>query len=333
MLGIFLAEGHWLDALLDRAAALAPEGSPFANEFNLRALLALVLVSLCCGAVGSVVVGGRMAFFSDALAHTAFAGVSIGFVLYTALLAQFRPKEEFWDWVTPLMLAFGVLVGYLIAVLTEKTGLASDTIIGVVFAAAIGLAAALRKLMSDRSLFTLEDFLFGDPVLVRPSDIVQLAVLVVVVFALVAMIHNPLFMSSINPSLAQSRQVPQRLVRYLFVMLLALVVNLCVRTVGVLLINALLVVPAATAANLGRNLRQVFWLTLLLSLAASLAGLGIAWEVEARTWSPETGRGLAIGIPGAVILFSVLLFVLSAVLGPWLRERPAAPEPSPAPPA
>jgi len=327
MLALVLSEGHWLDALLDRAAALAPPDSYFSYGFNLRALLALVLVSLCCGAVGSVVVGGRMAFFSDALAHTAFAGVSIGFVLFSAILSHFRPASEFWDWVTPLMLIFGVMVGYLIAVLTEKTGLASDTIIGVVFAGAIGLAAALRKIMRSRELFTLEDFLFGDPVLVRAEDVVFLGLLAAVVFVLLSLIHNPLLLSSINPSLAQSRQAPQRLARYLFVMLLALVVNLCVRTVGVLLINALLVVPAATAANMGRNLRQVFWLTVALCLTATLGGLLIATEVEA-------GLGPPVGIPGAVILFSVGLFLLSASLGPWLRERPApAPEPSPAPPA
>lgn len=325
MLGLLFANTHWLDDLLDRVAAAAPADSFFAYGFNLRALLALVLVSVSCGAVGALVVGGRMAFFSDALAHTAFAGVSIGFVLFSLLLAGVRPAGEFWDWVTPVMLAFGVLVGYGIAVVTEKTGLASDTVIGVFFAAAIGLAAALRKVMRSRELFTLEDFLFGDPILVRPQDVVYLGVLAVVVLGLLGLIHNWLLLASLNSSLAQSRQVPQRLARYLFVMLLALVVNLCVRTVGVLLINALLVVPAATAANLGRNLRQVFWLTLGLCLLASVAGMGIAWEVEART-------NLKLGIPGAVILVSVGLFVASAALGPWLRERPAA-EPSPAPPA
>src|SRR5262245_48772195 len=231
MFGLFMAEGHWLDALLERAAALAPADTFFAFGFNLRALLALALVSLCCGAVGSLVVGGRMAFFSDALAHTAFAGVSIGFVLFSAFLAAFRPASEFWDWVTPLMLAFGVLVGYGIAVVTEKTGLASDTVIGVFFAAAIGLAAALRKLMRSRELFTLEDFLFGDPILVRPQDVVYLGVLVVVVFAVLARINNPLLLSSINPSLAQSRQVTLRLARYFLVLMLDMVGTLSVRTV------------------------------------------------------------------------------------------------------
>jgi zinc transport system permease protein len=105
-----------------------------------------------------------------------------------------------------------------------------------------------------------------------------------------------------------------RLVSYVFIMLLALVVNLCVRTVGVLLINALLVVPAATAANVARNLRQVFWLTMVLCLFSAIAGQLISWEVEIRT-------RVELGIPGTIILVSVVAFIVSAVIGPVLRER------------
>src|SRR5262249_48865894 len=80
----------------------------WADPLNTRPLIALVLVSLCCGAVGSLVVGSRMAFFSDALAHCAFAGVSVGFVLFDLLLVRLglAGKDEFWNWVTPIMLAF-----------------------------------------------------------------------------------------------------------------------------------------------------------------------------------------------------------------------------------
>ena len=98
-------------------------------------------------------------------------------------------------------------------------------------------------------------------------------------------------------------------------MLLAVVVTLSVRTVGVLLINALLVVPAATACNLARNLRQLFWLTIVLCLGSCILGQWIAWEVYA--W---TNGDVRLGIPGTVILVAVALFVLSAILGPLLRR-------------
>src|SRR5262249_1017349 len=97
--------------------------------------------------------------------------------------------------------------------------------------------------------------------------------------------------------------------------LLALVVALCVRTVGILLINTLLIVPAATACNLTRNLRQVFWLTVILCLVASVVGQGLAWEVETRFNVPR-------GISGAIGLGNVTLFIVSTVIGSWVRRAP-----------
>src|SRR5579884_3460385 len=123
-------ETHWLDGIIDHFTQMAPASSFFSFSFNVRALLALLLVSLSCGAVGSLVVGSRMAFFSDALAHCAFAGVSVGFVICQVALSAFVNRDNFWQWVTPIMVAFGVLVGYGIAAVRLRTGLASDTVIG-----------------------------------------------------------------------------------------------------------------------------------------------------------------------------------------------------------
>jgi zinc transport system permease protein len=309
------AYADWLDQLLHLIANSAPAGSFFAYGYTLRALLALVLVSLSCGAVGSLVVGGRMAFFSDALAHCAFASVSIGFVLFTALMPQ-GGAVEFWNWVTPVMLSFGVLIGYSITLVRERTGLSSDTVIGVFFAGAIGLAGMLRRIMNDRRLFSMEDFLFGEPLLVRADEVLWLGVLVVFVAVTLALIYNNLLLVGVSQSLALSRNVRGRLASYVFVMLLALVVNLCVRTIGVLLINALLIVPAATASNFCRNLRQLFWATIFLCVASSLGGLALDWEAGLR-------YQLRLGIPGAIVLISVGLFILSILAGPWLRNRPA----------
>src|SRR5262249_40937786 len=108
----FMLVANWLDNLLTALARLAPPGSFFAQDFNLRSMLALVLVSLACGAVGSLVVGGRMAFFSDALVHCAFASVSIAFVLVIFLLPRLHSTDEFWDWVTPIMLVLGMATAY-----------------------------------------------------------------------------------------------------------------------------------------------------------------------------------------------------------------------------
>ncbi len=312
---------HFLDGPINALSHQFPAGTFFSFGFNLRALFGLLLVSLVCGAVGSLVVGGRMAFFSDALAHCSFASVSVGFLLFDAILVGLRPAEEFWDWVTPVMVVFGMLVGAWIVAVRGRTGLSSDTVIGVFFAAAIGLAAMLRKFMQGRQrAFDLEDFLFGDPLLVRSHNLVHLAVLAVVTGGLLALIYNHLLLASFNPSLALSRRVPARLCNYLFVMLLAAIVNLCLRSVGALLINALLIVPAATAANLGRNMRQLFWLTVGLCVGTSVVGHWLSWEVEAFS----EGH-VRLGISGTIILLCVGLFALStqapSFLDAWRARR------------
>src|SRR5262249_19015236 len=115
-------------------------------------------------------------------------------------------------------------------------------------------------------------------------------------------------------SLALSRRVPVRAVNIVFVMLLAVIVNLCLRAVGALLINALLVVPAATAINLSRNMRQLFWLTLGLCLGCALAAQWLSWEME-------TNFDVRLGIPGTIILISVGLFFASVWFRPLWRGR------------
>lgn len=313
--GLLAAEAHWLDRAIEALARLFPENTYFSFAFNIVALLALLLVSLSCGTVGSLVIGSRMAFFSDALAHCAFAGVSIGFLVFNGLVLGHRPASEFWEWVTPIMIGFGLLVSFGIASVRSRTGLASDTVIGVFFAGAIGLAAMLRKIIHNRQLFNMEDFLFGDPLLVSAEDLLWLTAMLLLTVGVMIGIYNSLLLTSFNSSLALSRRVRVQLARYLFIMLLAVIVNLSVRTVGVLLINALLIVPAATAVNLSRNMRQLFWLTIILCVGLSVAGALLSWELE-------VGYRLRLGTPGTIILLNVAAFTLSMYLGPWLRSRP-----------
>jgi zinc transport system permease protein len=120
-------------------------------------------------------------------------------------------------------------------------------------------------------------------------------------------------LTSFNVSLARSRRIQVRFCNYLFIVLLALVVNLCLRIVGALLINALLLVPVATACNLSRNMRQLFWLTTALCLVIGVSGQLLNWELEMR-YDVKTGVG------GTIVVLGVLLFFLS-MLVPWLRTR------------
>src|SRR5262249_21460051 len=120
---------NWLDCLVDAVNKLAMEGTLLSYGFGVRGLLAILCVILVCGAVGSLVVGNRMSFFSDALAHVAFAGAALGWLL--AFVVGFALVGAFFDqWLLLVMVLLGILVGIGIAYVRDATSLASDTVIG-----------------------------------------------------------------------------------------------------------------------------------------------------------------------------------------------------------
>jgi len=219
------------------------------------------------------------------------------------------------------MVAFGILVGLLIAYVRQKTNLANDTVIGVFFAGAMGLGAVLLKFVSRKGYFNIENFLFGDPITVSSEDIIRLFFLVVATGAVLAWMYNDFVLASFNPSLALSRKVRVQLCNFIFIVLLALIVNLSLHTVGALLINAMLVVPAATAANLCRNMRQLFWCTVGLCLFVGIAGQWLSWTITLADARANQGGSLNLGGGGIMVVLSVLLFFLSMIVGPWLRRR------------
>jgi zinc transport system permease protein len=216
------------------------------------------------------------------------------------------------------MAAFGALVGLGIAFVRESTGLASDTVIGVFFAGAIGFGAMiLQAVPTNRRLFDPERFLFGGPALAEPSDLLILAILLVATAVVMVWRYNQFVFASFNPSLARSRGVSVQLNNYLFILLLALIVNFSITTVGVLLINALLVVPAATASNFSTTMRGMFRWTFWLSVGTGLTGLFVSQRVSVSIGSGEPKQ---FGVSGTIIVIGVFLFAIS-VLAPIARHR------------
>lgn len=304
----------WLTVLLhDLAPHLGMTG------IELRAALAVLLVSAACGLVGALVVGNRMAFFSDAMAHTAFAGVAAG--LLAIILATGARSARDADphlWVVPLvMVGIGVAVGSGIAFVRERTGLTNDTVIGVFFAGAIGFGAMFFPPIRDRIGLDPDSFLFGSPITISDPELIALFALTAITAVMVGLKYNSWVFATFNPSLARSRGLWVRANNYLFIVLLALLVNLSVKAVGVLLINALLVVPAAAAANLAKNLRQMFWLTLGGSVIAGLAGN----EISSRFEIPLSSRPndtLQFAPGGTIVVLCVGWFFLTVL---WAAVR------------
>jgi zinc transport system permease protein len=279
-----------------------------ATTYEVSAVVALVLVSLTFGMVGSLVVGNRMAFFSDAMVHSAFAGVAIGMLVYV-LAGLTRRADDVNEWVIVLaMVLFGVAVGLGIEFVRERTGLANDTVIGVFFAVVTGFAALLIPSLAQHvRFFNPEQFLFGSLLFISPEQLGVFFVMLPLTAAVIAVGYNTFAFSSFSPLLARSRGKWVRVGNYVFIVLLAIVVNISIKAVGALLINALLIVPAAGAANVARNLRQMFWFSVLASVGSGLFGYFIC-----QRYNISLGKVTLQPRPaGAVVLAAVGWFFLT----------------------
>ena len=264
-------------------------------RFMQQAMAGLLLLAPMTAVMGILVVNFRMAFFSDAISHSAFAGVALG------LLLAVDP-----NWTMPV---FGLLVGVGIMALQRHSNLSSDTVIGVFFSAmvAFGLAMVSR----DRSLARdLQRFLYGDILTISDGQILCLIGLFAVLLMFQAASYNHLLYIGLNPTLAQAHRVRVAVHQYLFSGLLALVVMFSVQAVGVLLVTAMLIVPAAAARNLARSAGAMFWWALVVSLSSAILGLLISAQDWARTATGAT-----------IILVACAWFLLSAVVGGLRGER------------
>ena len=299
---------EWLNASLGDLADLFG-----ISTLMLNPLLAVILLGTTCGMVGSTVVANRMAFFSDAMAHTAFAGISFAMlqiILVTGINTTRETDQYFWM-VQPIMVLVGVLSGILMVYVRERTGLTNDTVIGVFFAFATGLGAVFLPAVHTLINYNPEQFLFGSVTLTRGEDLVFLGLLTLVTGFIIAWRYNELAIASFNPSLARSRGISTRANHYIFVILIALVVNMSINSVGVLLVNALLVVPAAAASNLSRNLRQVFWISLLGTVAACVIGLQLSNYIVIPL---GRGRTMTLAPSGTIVLICVAWFFVTMVV-------------------
>lgn len=272
------------------------------EPFMQRALLAALFLGPMCGLLGVFVTARRMSFFSDTVAHAALAGVAAGF-----LLGFEEP--------TVAVVAFCLVVALAMLWLKERTDLLNDTILALLLSASVALGVVLLSLQRSRWA-ELDKYLFGDILSVGWND-VGLTALVAIGTGLVLFLQlNALVLVTAHEDLAHVSGLPVRRLNYAFVILLTLTVSLGVRLLGVVLITSLVVLPAAAARNVARNLRQ----QILGSIA--LGGLGAAGGVlVSYPTNLPTGP--------TVTLTLAALFAVS--LGVSLLRRRVAPSPAPVP--
>ncbi len=260
---------------------------PFAEpEFMKRAILAVLFIAPAAAAVGVPLVQFRMAFFSDAIGHSAFTGVALGVV------AGIHPLFT--------MIAFGLFVAWAITQVRDRTGLSPDTVVGVFFSTVVALGIAV---ISARKGLTrnLQAYLYGDLLAISGGEVLWMAALSACVAAFLFFAYNRILLLGLNEAFARSLGVKGRLLETCFALVVALVVTTAIRAVGILLVTALLVVPAAAARNVARGAASAFWISGAVSLVSGLAGIAASYHLDTATGA-------------TIVLFTAGFFALTALL-------------------
>ena len=232
-------------------------------NFMKNALLAVIVMAPLFGLLSTMIVTGKMSFFSDALGHSGFTGIAIGVLCGAAF--------PIW-WAVGLAVAFALLFSFV----RSRSSQSADTIIGVFSSTAVALGIFIAT-MGGGSFTKFNKYLIGDILSVTPDEIGALALVLLAVAALWVLCSNQLILTAIHPQLASSRGVKTARNETLFTVVIAVVVTLAMSWVGLMVINYLLVLPAAASRNLARNLRQYHLLSVLSALVCGLLGLCAAY--------------------------------------------------------
>lgn len=262
---------------------------PFAwadYRFMVNALIAVVLISPLMGILGTMAVNNKMAFFSDALGHSAFTGIALGVLLGI--------KNELIS-----LIAFGVFIALLITRVKNKGNTSSDTVISVFSSGSV--AVGLLVLSYGGSFSKYNSYLVGDVLSVTSGELLTLLITLICVIVIWAFMYNKLLVISVNKELAASRGIKTSLYENIFVIVVAVVVMLSIKWVGILLINSLLILPAASARNLARNSRQYLALSVGISLVGAVSGLLVSFY-------GDTSAGATI-----VTVLTVIFFITYVV--------------------
>lgn len=253
--------------------------------FMKNALLAVLLITPVFGLTGTMVINNRMAFFSDAMGHAALTGIALGVVLGLG--------NPLWA-----MLIFAALLGGLITWAYLKTETSLDTVIGVFFAATVALGVIILSRGGGFNKYS--KYLIGDLLSITPKEILMLAVVLIVVLVLWLTLFNKFFLVSFNASVARSRGINIVLIQMIFSIMLALIVTLSIQWVGILIINSLIILPAAAARNVSDNMRSYHVTTIAISLISGLVGLILSFY-----WGTASG---------ATIVLCTFIFYLLAII-------------------
>jgi zinc transport system permease protein len=251
--------------------------------FMRNAFLAVILIMPLFAMLGTLIVSNGMAFFSDALGHSSLTGVGIGVILG---LSEYKPA----------MIIFAIVFALLMNRIRNSRLSSTDTVIGVF--SACGVALGLVLLSVSGSFSRYQSLLIGDILSITKSEIILLTITLAAILILWLICFNRFNLISISPEIASSRGIPVGLLDNVFVISVAVVVMLAIHWVGLLLINAMLILPAAAARHVAKSARSYLVLTLIFGLFSGLLGLWFSYH-----------NSFAATGPMIVLISGVLYFV------------------------
>ncbi|MBQ7344522.1 MAG: metal ABC transporter permease [Oscillospiraceae bacterium] len=256
-------------------------------DFMRNALLAILLMAPLFGILSTMIVTGKMSFFSDALGHSAFTGIAIGCICGVA-----APT-----WVAVL---FSLVFALLFSFVRSRSDQTADTLIGVFSSTAVALGIFMATL-GGGSFTKYNKYLIGDILSVTPAEIGMLALVLLGVLAFWSIYSNRLTLTAIHPQLASSRGIPVGVSQTIFTATIAVVVTLSISSVGLLILNSLLVLPGAAARNVARNLKQYHLFSVGFALLSGISGLVVSYY-----WGTSAGASISLSL--AILFASTFCF-------------------------
>lgn len=253
--------------------------------FMKNALLAVLIACPLFGTLGTVVVSNKMSFFSDAIGHSALTGIAIG-----VLLGIKEPVAA--------MVIFSIILGFAIITVKVKGTASADTIIGVFSSTSVALGLVLLSATGNFSKY--QKYLVGDILSIQPVEILILLCAGTILLLVFAFFYNQMILTNLHSTFAKSRGIKTFFIEQLFALLTAAIVSLSIRWTGLLVINSLLVLPAAASRMLSRSSRQYLGFSILIAFASGITGLIISYYIGSAS-------GATIVLVNAVIFIACFL--------------------------
>lgn len=282
--------------------SLAEQGflpSSFEYKFVINALICALLIGPILGGIGTMVITKKMAFFSEAVGHAAMTGIAIGIILGEPYSSPYVS-----------LFAYCILFGLIINYTKNRTKMASDTLIGVFLAMSIALGGSLLVYISGKvNAHMLETVLFGSILTVNDTDIIILLISCITIILVLIPYFNKMLLASFNPNLAKVRGVNVKLLEYIFIMVVTVITISSVKIIGSILVEALLLIPAASAKNLAKSFKSFIGFSIFFALISCLTGIYLPIH-------------FSISIPsgGAIILVSSCIFILTIIIKMFFKK-------------